>query len=167
MPMGCSLQDLLNYIQMHVYPCGYARLLRDQDGVARPIDLAAAVEESAILRFDVVPNDQRNLRSGEFLVVAVICRYTKKRDNVTSLGQSFLFRIVPDEDLEATKRRISECRFADERLMPWVVFHANGRVVDGALNRWLKPNDILQVVLPDRTRTNNLLKPPKPVKQRR
>jgi hypothetical protein len=71
---------------------------------------------------------------------------------------------VPDEDLEVTKRRISEYKFADQRLMPWVVFQANGRVVEGALNRWLKPNDTLQVVLPDRARTNNLLKRPKQVK---
>jgi hypothetical protein len=164
MPIGGSLQDLLSYIQMHVYPCRHARLLLDEDGVVTPIDLGTAVEEGAVLRFDVVSSDQRNLRDGEFLVVALVCRYTKKRGDVASLQQSFLFRIVPDEDLEVTKRRISEYKFADQRLMPWVVFHANGRVVEGALNRWLKPNDILQVVLPDRARTNNLLKRPNQVK---
>jgi ubiquitin C-terminal hydrolase len=160
MKAGDPLQTLLQYIQTEVYSCKSARLLMDIEGLVQPVDFAHGVDGDAILRFDVVPADQRVLKPGEFLVVALVCRYTKNQDSAPSLGQSFLFKVVPGEVVETTKMRIGGYEFADSRLMPAVVFQVGGRILNGdeRLDAFLKPNDLVRVVLPSTARSRGLLR---------
>jgi hypothetical protein len=154
------LQNLVQYIQTDVYPCKHARLLIDIEGLVHPVDFAAAVDENAILRFDVIPADQRTIRPGEFLVVVIVCRYTKNQDNATPLGQSFMFKVIPGEMVEATRPRIAAYDFADQRLVPYTVFQVGGRILndDECLDAFARPNDTVKVVLPSGARSKSLLK---------
>jgi hypothetical protein len=154
------IQNLTQYIQAELFPCKSARLLIDRDGIVEPIDFSQPVDPDAILRFDVVPNDQKIIRPGEFLVVALVCRYTKNQDSAPSLGQSFLFKVVPGEIVDATRGRIGQYQFADPRLMPAVVFQVGGRVLNGdeCLEHFVRPNDLVRVVLPSTARSKGLLK---------
>jgi hypothetical protein len=156
------LQSLIQYIQNEVYPCKNARLLVDVNGLVEPINFSQPIDPDAILRFDVVPNDQKVLRPGEFLVVMLVCRYTKNQDNAPSLGQSFMFKIVPGEVVEQTKVRIGGYQFTDARLIPAVVFQVGGRVLNGdeRMDQFTKPNDLVRVVLPSVARSKGLLKRP-------
>jgi hypothetical protein len=161
------LQNLIQYIQNEIYPCKNARLLIDVDGVVEPVDFSQQIATDVVLRFDVVPGDQRVLRPGEFLVVMVVCRYTKNQDNVIGLGKSFMFKVVPGELVEETRRRIGEYDFADQRLIPDVMFQVGGRVLNGdeRIDQFARPNDVVRVVLPGIARTKCLLK--KPLVERR
>jgi ubiquitin C-terminal hydrolase len=162
-PMKFSdpLQNLVQYIQSEVFPCASARLLLDIDGVVQPIDYTQPVDPDAILRFDVVPNDQKLIRPGEFLIVALVCRYTKRQDSAPSLGQSFMFKVVPGEVIETTRFRIAQYQFADPRLVRASVFQVKGRVLNGdeCLEMFVRPNDLVKVVLPSSARSKGLLKP--------
>jgi hypothetical protein len=125
-----------------------------------PIDNAAPIDAHAVLRFDVVPPDQRVLRPGEFLVVAMVCRYTKTQDSAPGLGQSFMLKVVPGEVVETTRIRLAQYEFADQRLMPVIGFHVGGRVLNGdeRLDMFTRPNDIVKVVLPSVARAKALLR---------
>jgi hypothetical protein len=160
MKLTDPLQHLTQYIQTEVYPCKHARLLLDIEGIVHPVDFSHPLDESVVLRFDVVPADQRALRPGEFLVVALMCRYTKNQDNVIPLGQSFMFKVVPGEPVEVTKGRLASYQCADERLLPCVVFQVGGRTLNGDehLDMFARPNDTVKIVLPGGARTKNLLR---------
>jgi ubiquitin C-terminal hydrolase len=161
-PMRLSepIQNLLHYLQTEVFACKAARLLRDNDGLVSLLEPNDPVDERTIIRFDVVTPEQRNLLPGEFLVVALVCRYTKNQDKATSLGKSFIFKIIPGEIVEGTKRRIGELRFLDARLVDAITFQAGSRILNGneCIEPFMRPNDLLRIVLPDRARTTNLLK---------
>jgi hypothetical protein len=161
MKLGEPLQTLLQYIQTDVYPCKNARLLIDVDGLVQPVDFTQPVDENAILRFELIPPDQRIMKPGEFLVVAVVCRYTKNQDAAFPLGQSFLFKVVPGEIVENTRRRIQDYDFTDQRLMPYVVFQVGGRILndDERLDGFARPYESIKVVLPSGARSKSLLKP--------
>jgi hypothetical protein len=154
------LSMLVQHIQKAICPCSKARLLLDVDGCVSPIDTGDAVDDSAILRFDVVPPDQIRMGRSEYLVVALLCRYTKNGDSAPSLKQSFLFKIVPGEVVERTKARMGQYRFTDDRLLKAIVFQANGRILndDETLEKVLRPYDLLKVIQPDKASANNLLK---------
>jgi hypothetical protein len=160
------LANLLQYIQSEVYPTKNGRLLRDIDGCIRPLTFDELVEENSILRFDVVPPDQRRLAAGEFLVVALVCRFLKNQDNAVSLGQSFMFKIFPGETCAMAKKRLHTYKFADDRVMPWVALQVRGCTMadEATLDDKLRPNEVVKVVLPDRSRTNCLLKGAKQTK---
>jgi hypothetical protein len=160
------LATLLQHIQTEVYPTKNGRILRDVDGCVRPLAFDELVEENSILRFDVVPPDQRSLSGGEFLVVALVCRFLKSQDTTVSLGQSFMFKIFPGETCAMAKKRLHMYKFADDRVMPWVVLQARGSTIadEATLDDKLRPNEVLKVVLPDRSRTNCLLKGAKQTK---
>jgi hypothetical protein len=160
MRLSEPLQNLIGFVQSQGFPSRPARLLTDIDGIVRMIDMTEPVEETTLLRFDVIPPDQRKLMPGEFLVVALICRYTKNRDNATSLGKSFIFKIIPGEVVENTRKRMVEYQFVDSRLLPWLTFQASQRILnsDECIDPFIRPNELLKVVLPDRARTNNILK---------
>jgi hypothetical protein len=111
MKVGEPLIVLQHYIQTEVYPCKAARLVLDFDGCVRTLGF----DEAAILRFNVVPPNQRTLLQGEFLVSILVCRFLKNQDTVVGLGQSFMFKVVPGETAEAAKNRICEFRFADDK----------------------------------------------------
>jgi hypothetical protein len=162
MKIGDPLQNLTQYIQADVYLCKNARLLLDIEGIVEPIDFSRPIDADAILRFDVVPNDQKIIRPGEFLVIALICRYTKRQDNAPSLKQSFLFKVVPGEVIEVTRSRIAQYQFADPRLVKNVVFQVGGRVLnsDECLAAFVRPNDLVRVVLPSSAKSKSLLKQP-------
>jgi hypothetical protein len=130
------------------------------DGVDQQLDMTQTVDGDAILRFDVIPADQRVLKPGEFLVVIVVCRYTKNHDSTPSLGQSFMFKVVPGETVEATKARIGLYEFADSRLLPAVVFQVGGRILndDERLDTFARPNNLVKVVLPSTARAKGLLR---------
>jgi hypothetical protein len=160
------LTNLVQYIQSEVCPTKHPRLLRDVDGCVRPLASDELVEENSILRFDVIPPDQRSLGAGEFLVVALVCRFLKNKDTTVSLGQSFMFKIFPGETCAMAKKRLHTYKFADDRLMPWVALQARGSTIadEATLDDKLRPNEVLKVVLPDRSRTNCLLKGAKQTK---
>jgi hypothetical protein len=160
MKLSDPLQNLTQYIQSEVYPCKNARLLIDHEGLVEPVDFSQPVDPDAILRFDVFPNDQKIIRPGEFLVVALVCRYTKNQDSAPSLGQSFMFKVIPGELVEMTRIRIGQYQFADQRLMPAVVFQVGGRTLNGdeCLEAFVRPNDLVKVVLPSSARSKSLLK---------
>jgi hypothetical protein len=155
-----SLQQLIQYIQREFLPCSHGRLLVDDEGTVRPVAPSDVVEESSLLRFEAVPPDQIRLKSGEFLIVAALCRYSKGVNNSVPLGISFMFKVVPGEILRETRNRIAQYKFADEKLTPSILFQANRRILndDERLDTFLKPNDVLKVVLPDKTRSNALIK---------
>jgi hypothetical protein len=161
-PMRLSdpIQNLTHYLQTDVFPCKAARLLRDNDGLVSLLEANDPLDERTIIRFDVVPPDQRNLLPGEFLVVALVCRYTKNQDKATSLRKSFLFKIISGESVEGTKKRIGELRFLDARLVDAITFQAGSRILNSneCIEPFVRPNDLLKIVLPDRARTTNLLK---------
>jgi hypothetical protein len=163
MKAGEPFTILQHYIQAEVYPCKAARLLLDVEGCVRPLGFDEAVDEAAILCFDVVPPNQRTLLQGEFLVVVLVCRFLKNQDTVVSLAQSFMFKVLPGETAEAARKRIGEFKFADEKVMPFATLQVRGRIVrdEEVLSNRLEPNELLKVVLPDKSRTNSLLKAPK------
>jgi hypothetical protein len=161
-PMRLSepIQNLMHYLQTDVFPCKTARLLRDDDGLVSLLEANDPLDERTIIRFDVVPPDQRDLLPGEFLVIALVCRYTKNQDKATSLRKSFMFKIISGEVVEGTKRRIGELRFLDARLVDAITFQAGSRILNSneCIEPFVRPNDLLKIVLPDRARTTNLLK---------
>jgi hypothetical protein len=154
------LQLLTQYIQREVYPCPHGRLLLDEDGLIRPIGIAEVVTEAALLRFDVVPPDQVALRNGEFLVVAILCRDSKGLGGATSLGKSFMFRIIPGEPADAAAARVGQLNLFHPKLLPTLTFRASQRILNGdeTLDPLLRPNDHLRVILPDRGKAIILLK---------
>jgi hypothetical protein len=160
MKLSDPLQNITQYIQAEVYPCKHARLLLDRDGIVEPIDFSRPVDPSAVLRFDVIPNDQKVIRPGEFLVVVLVCRYTKNQDSAPSLGKSFMFKVVPGELIDITRVRIGQYQFADPRLMPALVFQVGGRTLNGdeCLESFVRPNDLVKVLLPSTARSKSLLK---------
>jgi hypothetical protein len=170
-PMRLSepLGNLLQLIRSEIFPAPAARLLRDDDGVVRLLDGDEQVDERVIIRFDVVPMDQRTLAAGEFLVVALLCRWTKNQDRSASLGQSFLFRIIPGELVEATKRRITDLRIIDQRLVNALCFQVNARILNGneCIEPLVKPNNLVRLIMPNRARANHLLKTEKANGRRR
>jgi hypothetical protein len=168
MRVGEPLTILHRYIQTEVYPCKAARLLLDVDGCVRPLAFDEVPDEAAILRFDPVPPNQRTLLQGEFLVAVLVCRFLKNQDTVVSLGQSFMFKVLPGETAEAAKKRICEFKFADEKVMPFTILQVRGRIVwdEEVLSNRVDPNEVLKVVLPDKSRINSLLKAPKQTSKR-
>jgi hypothetical protein len=68
--------------------------------------------------------------------------------------------IVTGEVVENTRKRMVEYQFVDSRLLLWITFQASQRILnsDECIKPFIKPNDILKVVLPDRTRANDILK---------
>jgi hypothetical protein len=169
MRLSEPLGNLLQLIRSELFPTPAARLLRDDDGVVRLLRGDEQIDERAIIRFDAIPMDQRNLGPGEFLVVAVLCRWTKNQDRSVTLGQSFLFRIIPGEVVEVTKRRITALRIIDQRLINAMSFQVHARILNGneCIEPVVRPNDVVRLVLPDRARANHLLKTEKANGRRR
>jgi hypothetical protein len=157
---GDPLQHILAHIEKELHVIGSGRLLVDQDGLVRALAANEFAEESALLRFDVIPSDQQHIKPGEFLVVASICRYSKNQDNAVFSGQSFLFKVIPGEVVDETRKRIGRVGFCDERLVEHIVFQTNSRILNGDENlaHFVEANDAVKVVLPDRAKTNMLLK---------
>jgi hypothetical protein len=135
-------------------------LLLDEDGLVRPIGNAEVVQESALIRFDVIPPDQLVLKAGEFLVVALFCRKSKGQAMDVSLERSFIFKILPGEIAESTIRRIGLYKFFSEHLLPYVNLRVKQRVLnrDEPVDMLLKPNDVLRIILPDRVKAVSVLK---------
>jgi hypothetical protein len=154
------LQFLTQYIQREILPCPYARLLLDEDGMIRSVEIGEAVPESALLRFDVIPSDQVNLGSGEFLVVAVLCRCQKGMVGDVPMGRSFMFKIIPGELVEQTLKRIAQLQLFHEVLLSHVLIRAAQRLMNGdeALDSILQPNDTFKIILPDRLKATAIFK---------
>jgi hypothetical protein len=105
------------------------------------------------------------LRRDEFLVIAVMSRSTKNQDSMTGLGQSFIFKIVTGETVEATKERLGAYQCANERLLSFLVFQVGSRRLNGneKLDNFLRPNDTLKIVLPSGLRCKSLLRAEKSI----
>jgi hypothetical protein len=155
-----SLQQLIRYIQKEILPCQTARLLLDNDGEVRLLSPNETVEEAALLRFEPVPADQVRLKSGEFLVVALICRQAKGGVAAISTGVSFIFKVVPGEVISDTRKRIGLVKFAEEKCLAAISFQTSKRYLndDERLDTFMSPNDVLKAVLPERTRSSALFR---------
>jgi hypothetical protein len=155
-----NLNALCQYIQKDVFPCSNGRILLNEGGLVRYIAPTDYCDDSALLRFDVVPPDQVHLKQGEFLAVASICRYSKNQDNAVPTGQSFLFKVIPGEFVDETRKRIAKVNFADAKLMEWIVFQTSSRILNGdeSLDQFISANEVVKVVLPDRAKTNTILR---------
>jgi hypothetical protein len=129
------LDVLIHKLRPEVYPQTNVRLLVDCDGLVRPVDFTRAIGEDTLFRFEVVPPDQQVLHEGEFLVTALLCRYSPTEEFVSSLKKSFLFKVVPGEPAERTKQRLEDYRCGDPRLIREVEI----MVAEKTLN----PNDCL------------------------
>ena len=159
MKHDAPITQIGDYIREHFQNYGPARYLLDENGLVRLIQPDESIDEHQLIRFDVIPEDQLHMAPGDLLVVIKVCRASKHRDNVMDLKQSFLFRVVPGEIVDATCQRIVTTQFTDPRLAPHLLFITpSGRILNGdeCLHDFVKENDIVQVVLPDRARENNI-----------
>jgi hypothetical protein len=59
------LPSLAQYVQTEIYPWRNARLLIDVNGIVNPINYSQPVDPDVVLRFDVVPPDQKVPRPWE------------------------------------------------------------------------------------------------------
>jgi hypothetical protein len=149
-----GMQALIGHIRANVYPCEAARLLLDVDGLVRLVSEGDVVEEAAILRFDVIPDDQVTLGFGEYLVVISFCRFSKTGVGVP-VGRSFLFKIVPSEVVDDTRKRLAAFIQVEAELVEATVFRVGTRLLNGdeRLDHFAQTNDVVSVILPHRTRT--------------
>jgi hypothetical protein len=118
------------------------------------------VPQWVILRFDVVPPDQRQLAEGEFLVFLQFFRVTKATPGEVSLGKSCLFKVVPGEPLALTKERFVALGYFARGLLTHVVVRAKCRILndDEVLDAIVAPDEVISIVLPDKLRAMNALK---------
>jgi hypothetical protein len=132
----------------------------DKDGLVEPIKPYDQLPDSPILRFDIVPPDQRTLSDGEFLVVALFCKQSRGPNTALSLGKSFMFKVIPSELVDDAKKRIATLGFFEESLLPWVQLRANNRILNGdePLDLVLEPGHLLKIALPDGGRSLTVLR---------
>jgi hypothetical protein len=147
---------LIRHIQDNVYHCDSGRLLLNVDGCVKLICPTDPLpEESDILRFEEIPPDQTQLRAGEFLIVAVVCR-VQGVENYVPVGASFLFKVIPGEIMDETRKRIAKYAYADENIIPWVSFQARNRFLndDERLDDFIGSGELLKIVWPQKARLN-------------
>jgi hypothetical protein len=154
------LSDIIDHIDLDEWQLESGRLLVDEAGIVRLIDLDEDVPPSSLLRFERMPLDQVDLRPGEFLVSAVFYQDARNQTKTICLNKSFMFRIVPGELAEDTLRRISQYHYFRTALLPLVELHTAERILnkDERLDEVTKPNDRLKIVLPHRLKAGALLR---------
>jgi hypothetical protein len=153
--------QLVRYIQDNFHPCANARLLLNIDGCVRLVIPGDPLpEESVLLRFEEVPPDQVLLMPGEFLVSVMVCRPSQGVENTVPTGVSFLFKVISGETMDITRARIAQYNYADDKIIPWVSFQAQRRLLNDneVVGTFLRPGEILRIVLPDRARFNAIVR---------
>jgi hypothetical protein len=154
------LSDLMEYIRKNVCPSEHVRMLLEVGGTVQPLDMTGMVDETALLRFEVVPPDQRELGANEFLVVALLSKFTKHDHTTVSLGSTFLFKVITGELVDAAIERLRSYECTDQRLLSLLVFQVGPRILNGdeCLSAFVQPYDLVKVVQPSGARTRCMLK---------
>ena len=156
-----SLQRLESLVHSQLGHLGQARFLAETNGIVREIHPNESLSPNDIVRYDVIPTDQLNMRPDEYLVVACLEKYSKHQDSKVSLRQSFFVKVSPGETMDEMRERLVSYDFAPEKLLPYVTFAtSSGRIINGdeCLSDFVNSLDVIKIILPDKAKTNSILK---------